>query len=92
MHWDTLRKLTAAAEDKANTLIIHIGSLFSGGQDSYALSFTGYTGSGHLNGGLFSSSAGQLSLTGSRTKSPLYLTGTVHDFYNGPRLGTEGFG
>lgn len=83
MHWDTLRKLTAAAEDKANALIIHIGSLFSGGQDSYALSFTGYTGSGHLNGGLFSSSAGQLSLTGSRTKSPLYLTGTVHDFYNG---------
>lgn len=30
MHWDTLRKLTAAAEDKANTLIIHIGSLFPG--------------------------------------------------------------
>ena len=73
MHWDTLRKLTAAAEDKANALIIHIGSLFSGGQDSYALSFTGYTGSGHLNGGLFSSSAGQLSLTGSRTKSPCTL-------------------
>ncbi|WP_455616287.1 DUF4129 domain-containing transglutaminase family protein [Eisenbergiella sp.] len=83
MHWDTLRKLTAAAEDKASALIIHIGSLFSEGQDSYALSFTGYTGSGHLNGGLFSSSAGQLSLTGSRTKSPLYLNGTVHDFYNG---------
>lgn len=83
MHWDTLRKLTAAAEDKANALIIHIGSLFSEGQDSYALSFTGYTGSGHLNGGLFSSSAGQLSLTGSRTKSPLYLTGTIHDYYNG---------
>lgn len=83
MHWDTLRKLTAAAEDRAGALMIRIGSLFSGGQDSYGLSFTGYTGSGRLNGSLFSSSAGQLSLTGSRTKSPLYLTGTVHDFYNG---------
>lgn len=83
MQWDTLRKLTAAAEDKANALMIHIGSLFSDGQDSYALSFTGYTGSGRLNGGLFSASADQLSLTGSRTKSPLYLTGTVHNFYNG---------
>ncbi len=83
VRWDTLRSIAAVLEEKTNALLVHTNYIFSGSRDTYGLSFTGYSGDGSVEGSLLPAPSSQLSVTGSRTKSPLYLTGTIHDFYNG---------
>lgn len=83
VRWDTLRTLASVLEEKTNALLVHTSYLFSGSQDTYGLSFTGYSGDGGLEGSLLPAPSNQLSVMGSKTKSPLYLTGTIHDCYNG---------
>ena len=83
VRWNTLRTLASVLEEKTNALLVHTSYLFTGSRDTYSLSFTGYSGDGNLEGSLFSAPSNQISVTGSKTKSPLYLTGTIHDYYNG---------
>lgn len=83
VRWETLRSIAALLEEKTNALLVHTNYIFSGSRDTYGISFTGYSGDGSVEGSLLPSPSYQLSVTGSRTKSPLYLTGTIHDFYNG---------
>lgn len=70
VRWDTLRSIAAVLEEKTNALLVHTNYIFSGSRDTYGLSFTGYSGDGSVEGSLLPAPSSQLSVTGSRTKSP----------------------
>lgn len=83
IRWNTVRNMIKAVREEITTLIINAEYFFSGGNEGYSLSFSGYSESGELKGSVLSSSAPQISIIGDKTKAPLYLGGNVHDFYNG---------
>ena len=83
IRWETVRKAAGAVQEKANALLVNLDYLFSGASNIYALSETGYGSEGALGGSLIRSDKPQISVTGTMTKSPLYLAGTIYDTYDG---------
>lgn len=83
IRWERIRSAAAAVQEKAAALFVSLDYLFSGTTDTYSLSRTGYSPDGNLGGSLLQSDKAQISVTGDRTKSPLYLKGTVYDTYTG---------
>lgn len=83
IRWERIRSAADAVQEKAAALFVNLDYLFSGTTDMYSLSRTGYNPDGNLGGRLLLSDKAQISVTGDRTKSPLYLKGTVYDTYTG---------
>ncbi|NLL76491.1 MAG: transglutaminase domain-containing protein [Clostridiales bacterium] len=81
--WNTVKNMIKAVREELTSLIISAEYFFSSGNGSYTLSFAGYNESGELKGNVLSSDNPRLSIVGDQTKAPLYLTGNIHDFYNG---------
>lgn len=83
IRWETVRRAADAVQEKANALLINLDHFFSGTSDTYSLSRSGYSSKGTLGGSLIQSDNPQISVTGTQTKSPLYLAGTIYDTYDG---------
>ena len=83
IRWERIRNAADAVQEKAAALIVSLDYLFSGTSGTYSLAHTGYSSKGNLGGSLVQSNKAQISVAGDRTKSPLYLKGTVYDTYTG---------
>lgn len=83
IRWTAVKNMIKAVREELTSFIVNAEYFFSSGNGSYSLSFAGYSESGELKGNLLSSENSQISIIGDQTRAPLYLTGNIHDFYNG---------
>lgn len=82
IRWETFQKAANLISEKTHALVVSLKYAFSD-SSLYSVSFTGYGPGGELGGNLTSSDNIQISVNGSRTNNPLYLTGTVYNTYTG---------
>lgn len=83
IRWHAVKSVVKAVREELTALIINAEYYFSGGSGSYSLNFAGYDEDNGIGGRVLSSDSPQLSIIGDQTKAPLYLAGTIRDFYNG---------
>lgn len=80
--WKLIKKAANAIEDTAAKVVTKISILFGGAED-YALPFAGYDEEGSLGASLDENADPQLSVRTVKMNTPLYLTGSIYDIYNG---------
>lgn len=83
MEWNAVKNVLTAAEQKANTAYLELRIWLAGKRGDYSLPFAGYDEDGTLAGSLHSMDRPQISVMGDQMKSPLYVSGSIYDVYNG---------
>ena len=83
IRWQTVKDFAKTVREGVHALVLHAEYLWEGGDGNYSISFAGYGGNGQLKGDVLSSDHIQVSIRGSKTKRPLYLTGSIYNSYNG---------
>lgn len=83
LQWTYVKKAAAFMNEQIQILSVDINYLFSGSSDSFFLSETGFSTDSSLGGDVVSSDKPQITIAGTTTRSPLYLTGSVYNSYTG---------
>lgn len=81
--WEPVARMGREAADRFSRLSVEVSALLSGNGHLYSLSYAGYGSEGGLGGDLLPSGTKQVSVEGIKTKSPLYLSGSIYDVYTG---------
>lgn len=83
IRWQPIKDFYKTVREEINALIINVRYIFDGGSGDYSLSFSGYGGDGQVKGNALNSDNPQISIQGSQTKRPLYLSGSTYYSYTG---------
>lgn len=81
--WEPVVRMGREAAERFSRLSVEVSALLSGNGHLYSLSYAGYGSEGGLGGDLLPSGTKQVSVEGIKTKSPLYLSGSIYDVYTG---------
>lgn len=80
MDWSFIKSAYHFLQEKTQILIVDIAYMC---EEKNGFSFSGYGNTGEFGGSVLDSDRAQLSIAGSGTKNPLYLTGKVYEIYSG---------